>query len=152
MNLHRLILALGLGLPIGTACTLDNDMGSADPGLYWGWVCADGGTPIPASTPIDYIASGSCGAGGPFMVNVDGCEMFGTWSTLGLSDVESARTTSSPGLGGWSISGTAGVPDGGASWKCSATPAASGDLTFACSDATTSATTCQSTLTPAGNR
>jgi hypothetical protein len=150
MKRHRLALALGLGSSMVAGCNLDNGTGNPDPGLYWNWGCPDGGTPFDASTPVDYVASGSCGAGGPFTLSVDGCEMFGSWSALGLSNVQTTEYTSSPGLGGWSITATEGAADGGASWNCTAKPAASGELTFTCSDATTSATTCTSTLTPAG--
>jgi hypothetical protein len=159
MKPRQLALALCLGLPILSGCTLYNDT-SPDPGLYWAWVCPDGpdgSLPVEASAPIHYVASGSCGKGGPFTVNVDGCEMAGSWSALGLSNVQTVQFASSPSLGGWTITATAavaadgGAPDAGkgASWKCTAKPASNGDLTFTCSDATTSATTCQSTLTPA---
>jgi len=155
MNPRRIAIALCLASPIAAGCTLDDGTGTPDPGTYWGWVCPDGGTPVDASTPIDYVASGSCGKGGPFTVSVNGCEMFGSWSALGLSDVKTVQYSSSPGLGGWVVTATAGVADGGvpdagkgASWTCTASPAARGDLTFTCSSASTSATTCQSTLTP----
>jgi hypothetical protein len=154
MKIHRLALALGLGSSIVAGCTLDSGAGNPDPGLYWGWVCPEGGTPLDASAPIDYVASGTCGAGGPFALSVDGCEMFGSWSALGLSNVATVQYTSSPGLGGWSVTATGDVADGGAAdgggvtWNCTASPAANGALTFTCSDATTSATTCQSNLTP----
>jgi hypothetical protein len=150
MNLHRLVLASCLGLPIMAGCTLDNDTGTPDPGLYWQWVCPDGGgTPVDASAPIDYVATGTCGPGGPFTVSVDGCEMSGSWSALGLSHVETVTYASSPGLGGWTVTGTGGVADGGASWDCTAKRAGAGVLTFACFDASRSSTICQSTLTPA---
>jgi len=112
---------------------------------------------------MDYVATGTCGAGGPFSLSVDGCEMFGTWSALGLSNVQTVQYTSSPGLGGWSVNATgsvgdAGIPeggvadasvvDGGTSWTCTAKAAKVGDLTLTCSGATSSATTCQSTLKP----
>jgi hypothetical protein len=167
MKLHRLafaIFAMGLGSSITAGCTLDSGDGNPDPGQYWVWSCPEGGTPLDASTPIDYVASGTCGAGGPFSLSVDGCEMFGSWSVLGLSNVQTVQYASSPGLGGWSISATGtgvteagvveagiadgGASDGGASWTCTARAAKAGDLTFTCSNATTSATTCRSTLTP----
>jgi len=128
-------------------CTLDSGDGNPDPGPYWGWTCPEGGTPLDASAPIDYVASGSCGAGGAFMLSLDGCEMSGSWSALGLSNVQTVQFTSSPGQGGWTVTGIAGAADGGAVWTCTAKRAAAGDLTFTCSDAT-SATACQSTLEP----
>jgi hypothetical protein len=132
--------------------------GVADAGQWWPWVCADGAYPIAASTPLDYTASGSCGDGGAFTLSVNGCEMVGPWSVLGLSDVQTLQPTSTPSLGGWIISATPLAPDGGVSvgdggtetWNCVATPALApdGGLTFTCSDATSSATTCQSILAP----
>jgi hypothetical protein len=158
MKPRHLAPALCAGLPFLAACNLNNDTGAPDPGMYWGWVCPDGGgTPIEASAPIHYVASGTCGKGGSFSVSVDGCDMFGSWSALGLSNVETVQFASSPGLGGWAVTATGGggVTDGGArdagngaSWRCTAKAATAGDLTFTCSDATTSATTCQSTLAP----
>ena len=155
MKLHRLGMAVCLGLPMTPACTLDNDTGSPDPGMYWGWVCPDGGgTPVDASAPIDYVASGSCGKGGTITLSVDGCEIVGNWSALGLSNVKTFQFTRSPGRGGWTVTATGGAADGGMpdagtrdSWSCTAKPAAAGDLTFTCTDVATSATTCQSTLT-----
>jgi hypothetical protein len=151
MNLCRPALALCIGGSTLAGCTLDNGTGTPDPGLYWRWECPEGGTPLDASAPIDYVASGSCGMGGPFVLSVDGCEIFGSWSALGLSNVQTVQYTSSPGLGGWIVTATEGSADGGASWVCTANPAAAGALTFACSDATdaaTSSVTCQSALTP----
>jgi hypothetical protein len=159
MKLHRLAFALGLGSSILAGCTLDSGDGNPDPGLYWVWACPEGGAPLDASAPIDYMASGSCGAGGPFTLSVDGCEMMGTWSALGLSNVQTVKVASSPGLGGWSVTATGdvvdagladgSVADGGASsWTCTAEPTKGGELTFRCLDATTSATTCESTLKP----
>ncbi len=129
--------------------------GVADAGQWWPWVCPDGDNPSPASTPLAYTASGSCGDGGPFTLSVNGCEMFGTWPVLGLSDVQTLQPTSTPGLGGWIVSATPSAADGGVSdgdggtdvWNCEATPASDGGLTFTCSDVASSATTCQSTLT-----
>ena len=130
--------------------------GVADAGQWWPWVCPDGASPSRASAPLDYTASGTCGGGGAFTLSVDGCEMFGTWSVLDLSDVQTLQPTSTPGLGGWSVSATPSAADGGAPagdggaklWTCEATPTADGRLTFTCSDASSTATTCQSTLTP----
>jgi hypothetical protein len=132
--------------------------GIADAGQWWPWVCPDGDNPSQASTPFDYTAAGSCGDGGAFTLSVNGCEIFGTWSILGLSEVQTLQPTSTPNLGGWIVSATPSAADGGASvgdggaepWNCAATPTADGGLTFTCSDAISSATTCQSTLTPAG--
>jgi hypothetical protein len=160
MNLHHIALFLCPALATLAGCNLDNDTGTPDPGQYWGWVCPDGGgTPIEASAPIHYVASGTCGKGGSFSVSVDGCKMFGSWSALGLSNVETVQFTGSPGLGEWTVTATGGVADGGApdagkgpSWSCTAKRAAAGDLTFTCHDTTTSATTCESTLTPMSGR
>jgi hypothetical protein len=153
MTLHRLAVALGLGSSMLAGCRLDDGTGAPDPGQYWDWVCPEGGTPLDASAPIDYVASGSCGAGGAFTLSVDGCEMFGSWSALGLSNVQTVQYTSSPGLGGWSVSATGGDADGGAadggtSWTCAATAASGGDLMITCSEPTSSTPLCQSTLTP----
>jgi hypothetical protein len=151
---HRpaLFVASCLGLALASGCTLDDDSGNPDPGLYWKFVCPNdastpdaNNTPAPASAPIDYVASGSCGPGGAFTLAVDGCEMFGDWAVLGVSNVETATYASSPGLGGWTITATA---TSGASWVCTATATSANVLTFTCSDATTSTTTCRSTLTP----
>jgi hypothetical protein len=151
MKLRRLALALGLwaSTVAGWAgCTLDNGTGNPDPGQYWGWVCPEGGPPLDASTPVEYMASGTCGAGGPFELSVDGCEMLGSWSALGLSNVQTVQYTSTPGRGGWTVTATGGLADGGASWRCVAKPAGAGNLTFTCSYATTATTICQSTLAP----
>jgi hypothetical protein len=132
--------------------TSAND-GVADAGQWWPFVCPDGDHPSPASAAFDYTASGTCGPGGPFTLSVDGCEMFGDWPALGLSDVQTTQSTSTPNLGGWILTAAAppdGGVDGGDSWNCAANLAADGGLAFSCSDAVTSATTCQSTLTPAG--
>ena len=130
--------------------------GIADAGQWWPWVCPDGAYPIATSTPLDYTASGSCGDGGAFMLSVSGCEMLGTWSALGLSEVQTLQPTSTPNLGGWIVSASPSAADGGVSvgdggpetWNCEATPGTDGVLTFTCSDAVSLATTCQSTLTP----
>jgi hypothetical protein len=130
--------------------------GVPDAGQWWPWVCPDGAYPIPASASIDYTAAGSCGEGGPFALSVNGCEMVGNWSVLGLADVQTLQPTSTPSLGGWIVSGTPSTADGGVSvtdggvetWNCEATPTADAGLTFTCSDATSMAATCQSTLIP----
>ncbi len=132
--------------------------GVADAGQWWPWACPDGDNPSPASAPLDYTASGSCGDGGAFTLSVNGCEIFGTWSVLGLSDVQTLQPTSTPSLGGWIVSATPSAADAGVTvgdggtepWSCEATPSADGGLTFTCSDAISSATICQSTLTPVG--
>jgi hypothetical protein len=132
--------------------------GVADAGQWWPWVCPDGDNPSPPSTPLDYTASGLCGEGGAFTLSVNGCVIIGTWAVLGLSDVQTLQPTSTPNLGGWVVSGTPSTADGGVfvgdggavTWNCEATPASDGGLTFTCSDATSLATTCQSSLTPAG--
>jgi hypothetical protein len=134
--------------------------GVADAGQWWPFVCPDGDNPSPPSTPLEYTASGSCGDGGPFTLSVNGCEMFGTWSVLGLSNVQTLQPTRTPELGGWIVSATPSTADGGVSvgdggpetWNCEATPSTDAGLTFICSDATSSATTCQSTLTPVGDQ
>ena len=154
MKPRHLAPALCAGLPFLAACNLNNDTGAPDPGMYWGWVCPDGGgTPVDASTSISYVASGSCGKGGRFALSVDGCVILGSWSALGLSNVQTVQYTSSPGLGGWSVSATGGDADGGAadggtSWTCAATAASGGDLMITCSEPTSSTPLCQSTLTP----
>jgi hypothetical protein len=130
--------------------------GVADAGQWWPWACPDGAYPISPSTPLNYTASGSCGDGGAFTLSVNGCEMVGTWSALGLSAVQTLQPTSTPSLGGWIVSATPSAADGGVSvgdggvetWTCEATPTTGGVLTFTCSDAVSLATTCQSTLTP----
>lgn len=129
--------------------------GVADAGQWWPWVCPDGIYPIPASIPQDYTATGSCGPGGPFTLSVDGCVMFGSWSVLGLSDVETTQPTSSPNLGGWILSATGTVGDGGVDLgdggSCTATPGATtGVLTFTCSVGAPPKSACRSTLTPVG--
>lgn len=108
--------------------------GIADAGQWWPWVCTDGTYPITAPTPLDYTAAGSCGDGGAFTLSVNGCEMVGTWSVLGLSGVLTLQPTSTPSLGGWVVSGTSSAADGGTSvgdggtetWNCNAMPAADG--------------------------
>jgi hypothetical protein len=134
--------------------------GVPDAGQWWPWVCADGIYPIAPSAPLDYTATGSCGDGGPFALSVNGCEMVGPWFVLGLSGVQTLQPTSTPNLGGWSVTGTPSAADGGVTetdggpvtWNCVATPTgADGALAFTCSDATSAATTCQSTLTPVSN-
>jgi hypothetical protein len=158
-------LALAWCVAIATGCAFADDTGAPDPGLYWAWVCPDGGTPVDASAPVDFIAAGSCGKGGPFAVSVNGCEMFGSWSALGLSDVQTAAYVGSPARGGWVVRAAPALGDGGAAlggfdaavlgdggaapWTCAATLVQTGGLTFTCSDVTTSMTTCESTLTPA---
>ncbi len=125
--------------------------GVADAGQWWPFVCPDGIYPIPASTPTSYAATGSCGDGGPFTLSVDGCEIFGSWSALGLSNVQTTQPTSTPNLGGWIVTATEetgdGGVDGGAALTCEATLASVGVLTFSCSAGTPPTTTCQSTLT-----
>ena len=150
MKLPALALAPCLGLPLLGGCALYDDSGTPDPGLYWGWVCPDGGAPVDASAPIDYLASGSCGGGGPFTVSVDGCEMSGSWSALGLSDVATTRYAASPSLGGWVVSGTEGAEGeagAGVSVTCTASVVQTGGLTFTCTSGT-STVTCQSNFTP----
>jgi hypothetical protein len=143
----------GFGTYDGTAApnVVSAGDGVADAGQWWPFVCPDGIYPIPSSTPQAYVATGSCGDGGPLTLNVDGCEMFADWSVLGLSDVQTTQPTSTPNLGGWIITATEadadGGVDGGEVWTCEATPASPGALTFACSSGTPPATVCQSTLT-----
>ncbi len=126
--------------------------GVADAGQWWPFVCPDGLYPIPASTPRSYLAAGSCGAGGPFALSVDGCEMFGNWSVLGLSDVQTLQPSSTPGLGAWSVLAEGAFEDGGVDagepWTCDTAPVADGGLSFTCSTGTPPETTCESTLTP----
>ncbi len=125
-----------------------------DAGQWWPWACAlpDGtfSNPAPPSTPVDYSASGSCGDGGAFALSVDGCEMFGDWTVLGLSDVSTIVPSSIPQAGGWEIAGTGGfdVGDGGTSWTCASTATdSSGNLTLTCTAGVPPATACQSALT-----
>jgi hypothetical protein len=130
--------------------------GVADAGQWWPWACPDGANPSPPSAPLDYTAAGTCGDGGALTLSVNGCEIFGTWSVLGLSDVQTLQPTRTPNLGGWIVSATPSAADGGVSlgdggvetWNCEATPAADGGLTFTCADAVSLATTCLSTLIP----
>jgi hypothetical protein len=133
---------------------VDSSTGVWDAGQWWPWACAlpDGTltNPAPQSTPINYTAAGTCGDGGAFALSVDGCEMFGNWDALGLSDVSTTIPTSIPQAGGWEVVGTGGfdVGDGGTGWTCDATATdSSGDLTLTCTAGTPSATACESTLT-----
>jgi hypothetical protein len=137
--------------------TSAND-GVADAGMWWPWVCPDGAEPSPASTPVNYTATGTCGSGGAFSVSVDGCILSGTWTTLGLSDVETTQPTSTPNFGGWIITANGTEPDGGmdigdggGAWTCqTSVPNSTGVLTFTCTDNTSNATTCESALIPVG--
>jgi len=131
---------------------VSSSTGVWDAGQWWPWACQlpDGTltNPSPQSTPINYTATGSCGTGGAFALSVNGCEMFGNWDALGLSD-DSVSTTipsSIPQAGGWEIEADAGViGDAGFVWTCDATATdSSGDLTFTCTDGDAG---CQSTLT-----
>ena len=101
MSVQRFAIAAWVSLAAG--CTLYDDTGKPDPGQYWTFVCPDSpngdGTPVPASTPIEYLAFGSCGPGGSFTLSVDGCEMIGNWTALGLLDVTTTEYTSTPSLG-----------------------------------------------------
>jgi len=115
-----------------------------DAGQWWPWACAlPNGTlsnPSPPSTPINYTAAGSCGAGGAFALSVDGCEMFGNWDALGLADVSTTIPSSIPQAGGWEIEA-----DAGAVWTCDATATdSSGDLTLTCT--ADAGAGCESTL------
>jgi hypothetical protein len=130
--------------------TSAND-GVADAGQWWPFVCPDGVYPIPASTPQDYSAAGSCGPGGPLTLSVDGCEMEGNWEVLGLADdsVETLQPTSTPDLGAWILSATGAPGDGGVDLgdggTCQAVSAGTaGTLSFTCTVG--AATVCQSTL------
>jgi hypothetical protein len=134
-----------------TPSVLSASDGVADAGQWWPFVCPDGIYPIPASTPQPYLATGSCGDGGPFTLSVYGCEMFADWSVLGLSDVQTTQPTSTPNLGGWIVSATGaggGGADAGEAWSCEAISNAAEVLTFTCSAGAPPATACQSTLTP----
>ena len=119
--------------------------GVADAGQWWPWVCPDGANPIPQSTPLNYTATGSCGAGGPFQLSVDGCEMLGNFDALGFPDFSTNIPSSIPQAGGWEIEADAGgVGDAGFVWICDATATdAAGDLTFTCTDGDAG---CESTL------
>jgi hypothetical protein len=132
---------------------VDSNDGVWDAGQWWPWACAlDGGNgatiltnPSLQSTPINYTASGSCGAGGAFALSVNGCEMFGNWDALGLSDVSTTIPSSIPQAGGWEIEADAGViGDAGIVWTCDATATdSSGDLTLTCREGDAG---CESTL------
>ena len=144
----------GFGLYDGSDApqVVDSNDGIWDAGQWWPWACAlpDGAfsNPSPASTPIDYTATGTCGDGGAFTLSVDGCEMFGNWDALGLSDVSTNIPSSIPQAGGWEIAATGGldVGDGGTNWTCDAAASdANGDLTLTCTAG--DATACESTLT-----
>ena len=144
----------GFGLYDGSGApqVVDSNDGVWDAGQWWPWACAlpDGTftNPSPASTPIDYTATGTCGDGGAFALSVDGCEMFGNWDALGLADVSTNIPSSIPQAGGWEIAATGGfeVGDGGTAWTCDATATDSaGDLTLTCTGG--NATACESTLT-----
>jgi hypothetical protein len=168
-----IVAGCGFGLYDGSASpsVLSANDGVADAGQWWPWACAlpDGtfSNPSPPSTPQPYVATGSCGPGGPFTLSVDGCEMFADWSVLGLSNVQTTQPTSTPNLGGWILTATEGAPgdgdggpgegggdggaddgglDGGETLTCTATFASAGILTFSCSAGTPPVTTCQSTL------
>ncbi len=125
--------------------------GVADSGQWWPFACVTGSPPtVPASTPISYTTSGSCGTGGQFALSVDGCLMVGDWTVLGLTDVSTNIPSSIPQAGGWEVAGTGGseVGDGGTQWTCDSAPDSSGVLTFTCSAGEPAVMACQSTLTP----
>jgi hypothetical protein len=129
--------ACGFGLYDDSAApqVVNSNDGIWDAGQWWPWACAlDGGAltnPSPQSTPINYTAAGSCGGGGAFALSVDGCEMFGNWDALGLSDVTTNIPSSIPQAGGWEVAGDVG--DAGMTWTCDAAATDStGDLTFTC--------------------
>ena len=136
-HLLLVLVVVGIASSIAACGNLDSGIGAADPGLYWTWGCPEGGMPLDASSPVEYLASGSCGPGGPFSLSVDGCEMSGTWSALGLSNVQTDQYTATPGDGGWIVTATpetedGGTPDGGLTWTCAATAAASAELIVTC--------------------
>ena len=128
---------------------VDSNDGVWDAGQWWPWACQlpDGTltNPSPQSTPINYTATGTCGAGA-FALSVDGCEMFGNWDALGLSDVSTTIPSSIPGAGGWEVVADAGYdPDAGTSLvTCDAVATdSSEDLTFTCTEGDGG---CESTL------
>jgi hypothetical protein len=155
-SLWRLFVALGMGallwggLLATGACGFGFYNDSSDPqavsandgvwdsGQWWPWACQLPDhtltNPSPQSTPINYSATGSCGAGGAVAVSVDGCVMFGNWDALGLSDVSTTIPSSIPQAGGWELESDAGIiGDAGVLWICDATATdSSGDLTFTC--------------------
>jgi hypothetical protein len=125
--------------------------GVADSGQWWPFTCVTGSAPtVPATTPINYATSGSCGDGGPFALSIDGCVMVGDWTVLGLTDVTTTIPSSIPAAGGWEVAGTGGfdVGDGGMQWTCDSSSDASGVLTFTCTAGEPAVQACQSTLTP----
>jgi len=154
------VCGCGFGLYDGSAApqvTGAND-GVADAGQWWPWACAlpDGtfSNPSPPSTPLNYDVTGTCGDGGAFALSVNGCEMFGNWGALGLSDVSTNIPSSIPQAGGWEIAATGGtdVGDGGTSWVCDAVATdSSGDLILTCTAGDPAVTACQSTFSAAGS-
>jgi hypothetical protein len=126
--------------------------GVADAGQWWPWICPDGSDPAEPSVPLSYSASGTCGDGGAFALGVDGCEMVGTWTALGLTDVTTHVSSSIPSAGGWEVVGTGGfdVGDGGTQWTCEAAELSSGALAFTCTAGIPATSACESTLTPVG--
>ena len=128
-------------------------------GMWWPWTCANGSNPSPASIPRSYTVVGSCGLGGAFALSVDGCEMRGDWTVLGLSEVITNIPSSIPAAGGWEVAGTGGGgrdagtagterDGGGPQWTCDTTALPSGGLNFTCTAGTPATPTCESTLTP----
>jgi hypothetical protein len=65
MKLHRFALALCLGVSIATGCTLYDDTGTPDPGVYWSWVCPETGDPAPEAGcgPRDASREEACADG-----------------------------------------------------------------------------------------
>ena len=114
-------------------------------GPWWPWMCASGSNPSPVSTPIGYTVTGTCGVGGAFAINIDGCSLEGNWDALGLTDITTNIPSSIPEAGGWEVAGTGAD---GTMWTCDASTPVAGVLTLTCSRGNPAATACVSTLTP----
>jgi len=126
-----------------------SNSGVADAGPWWPWVCPDGSNPSPASASFNFTASGSCGAGGPFSISVDGCLLSANFEVLGLSQAQTVTHSSTPQLGGWVVSGVSSADQTTALTCSSSVPDAAGSITFTCSAGEPPETSCQSTLAPA---
>jgi hypothetical protein len=159
LALPRLILlsVLAVGCGFGTyndtsdPRITSSNSGVPDAGQWWPFACVTGSPPtVPASVPIGYSTSGTCGDGGTFALSVDGCLMVGDWTVLGLTDVTTNVPSSIPAAGGWEVAGTGGfdVGDGGTQWTCDSSADSSGALTFTCSAGVPPVQACESTLTP----
>jgi hypothetical protein len=152
-----LLSALWVGCGFGTyndtsdPRITSSNSGVADAGQWWPFTCPNASPPVsPASSPLNYNTSGTCGTGAPFALSVDGCLMVGDWTVLGLTDVTTNVSSSIPAAGGWEVAGTGDhdVGDGGTDWTCDTSTDASGVMTFTCSAGEPAVQACESTLTP----